>query len=164
MPLSTPDDKVDEIAGIIIISLGVGSVIGAYLCGIIADKIGGLFSGRLGLVFWVSACACFLAAQIWSNLWLAQCAGFMWDFSMFYLEGWIYISISRNYDGKAEAFSVNKQFHSWFYLIFQVAVFSTSNDLPMKIIVMAMAALAIPAFFLINRVPGIRPVKDIKSL
>jgi len=79
---------------------------------------------------------------------------------MFYLEGWLYIVISRNYNGLAEAFSVNKQFHSWFYLFFQIAVFTTKNVLPMKTIMITMAVLAIPAFLLLNRVPNIRAVKN----
>ena len=101
VPSDTAPDMVDKIAGITMISLGVGSVIGGFICGVVADKKGGMFAGRLGLILWIACCAFFFAALEWQSIWIAQVAGFMWGFAMFYLEGWLYTIISRNYGGVA---------------------------------------------------------------
>lgn len=156
VPSDTAPDMVDKMAGITMISLGVGSVIGGFISGVIADKKGGLFAGRLGLVFWVLCCACFVSALQWESMWMAQVAGFMWGFAMFYLEGWLYTVISRNYGGVAEGFSVNKQFHSWFYLFFQVAVFVTDNELPLKLLITFLGVASVPAVVMMNKIPHIR--------
>jgi predicted MFS family arabinose efflux permease len=135
------------------ISLGIGSIIGGYLCGIIADKIGSLLSGKLTLVLWIFACICFIAGVQWSSILFAQMAGFMWGFSIYFLEGWLSIVISRNYHGVSEAFSVNKQLNAFFFIVFQIAVFSTDNILPLKSIMLGLALLSVPAYFLLLSIP-----------
>lgn len=87
------------VAGIIMISLGVGSVVGGFTVGIISDKIGSLNSGKLALSFWLVCCTMFVAAVEWPNIGLGLLCGFTWGFSMFYLESWLSIVISRNYKG-----------------------------------------------------------------
>ena len=70
-------------------------------------------------------CVCFILGLRFPSLWLAQVAGFLWGFSMFFIEGWLYTVCSRNYGGATEAFSVNKLLHSISYLLLQIAVFVT---------------------------------------
>jgi len=136
--------------------LGIGSVIGSLSCGKVADIWGSLLAGRINLILWVVACFCFIAAQKWPHLALAQVAAFLWGFSLSYMEGWLYTICSRSYEGAAGAFSVNKQFHSWFYLFVQIAVLATDNELPLFWLNTIMALVAIPSWVLINRVPKIR--------
>lgn len=85
VPEDTAADMVDKLAGITMISLGVGSVIGGFICGVVADKAGGLLAGRIGLGLWLACCGCFFAALQWQSIWIAQVAGFLWGFAMFYL-------------------------------------------------------------------------------
>jgi MFS family permease len=153
IPSKIDPESIDKIAGIIMISLGVGAVIGGYLVGIIADKAGGLFSGRLGIISWAVSCGLYFIAICWPSLWMGYLVGFLLGFSMFYLEGWMFTIISRNYDGQAAAFSVNKMVHSWVYVFFQVAVISTNNQMPLKEIMAVMVLLSIPSFMLLTKVP-----------
>ena len=85
VPPDIDDDMVNKIAGITMISLGVGSVIGAFLNGKAVDRLGELLSGKLGLLFWIISCGIFIAALYFPSIWLGQIAGFMWGFAMFYL-------------------------------------------------------------------------------
>jgi predicted MFS family arabinose efflux permease len=160
IPKDTDPDLVNKVAGVAMIVLGVGSTVGGFACGKVADWAGGLFAGRLGLGCWVGSCGCFLLALHWPQLWLTLLASFLWGFSLFYIEGWMYVTCSRNYQGRAEAFSVNKQLHSWFYLFFQVAVFATGNRLALGWLVPAMALLALPALWLLNRLPPDQPAGE----
>ena len=132
-------------------SLGVGSVVGAYFNGKFTDRVGLLVAGRFGLIFWIVSFGCFILALQYPSIWLGQVAGFLWGFSMFYVEGWLYTVCSVRYDGKAEAFSVNKLVHSLLYLLYQIAVFITQNTMPLKIIMMGMALLTIPALIMLQR-------------
>lgn len=65
----------------------------------------------------------------------------------------MYLVCSRHFEGKAEAFSVNKLLHSLFYLLFQIVLIPTHNHLPLFWLVSIFAVLAIPSFFLIGRIP-----------
>ena len=68
----------------------------------------------------------------------------------------MYIICSRCYEGRSEAFSVNKLLHCLFYLVSQIAIFATNNKLPLKILIPSMSLLAIPAFFLISKIGNLR--------
>lgn len=133
--------------------MGIGSTIGGFLCGIIADKKGGLFSGTTGLTSLIVSCSIVMCALLWPSIWLSLTAAFFWGYSLFYIESWMYIICSRHYHGKSEAYSVNKQLHSLFYLLAQIAIFATDNQLPLKTIIAVIAGLTIPAIFLIRRLP-----------
>lgn len=85
IPPDTDPDQVDKLAGITIIVLGVGSVIGSLSCGKVADKCGGLLAGRANLIIWVFACICFIVAQQYPHLAFAQVAAFLWGFSLSYM-------------------------------------------------------------------------------
>jgi hypothetical protein len=65
----------------------------------------------------------------------------------------MYLVCSRHFGGKAEAFSVNKQLHSIFYLIFQLSLIPSGNQIALVPVVSGLAILTIPTFLLINRVP-----------
>ena len=97
LPPDTPKDDKNKLAGIATISLGTGAAIGGYLSGFISDKVGGLLAGRIGLCSWLVSCAVFISAIWWPSLWLAFLAAFLWGFSLFFIEGWMYIVCSRYY-------------------------------------------------------------------
>lgn len=62
IPPDTPSEDVNKIAGVTMITLGVGSTIGGFVSGIAADRIGTIVAGRLGLASVVLSCGCFLVA------------------------------------------------------------------------------------------------------
>lgn len=156
MPPDIESTMVNKVAGIAMITLGIGAVCGGFLCGPLSDRKGSLLAGRVGLFCWLGSCGVFLVALNWPALWLMLLASFTWGFSLFFIEGWMYVVCSRNYGGRAEAFSVNKQLHSWFFLFFQGAVFATNTSsahLPLGYLLPGMMVLALPAFILIARIP-----------
>ena len=154
VPPGYDDDTANKIAGITMVSLGVGSVIGAYFNGKFTDKVGYLLSGKIGIFFWVISCDFFIAALFYPSIWLGQISGFLWGFAMFYMEGWLYTICSLSYDGVASAFSVNKLVHSLLYLFYQIAVFTTSNSIPLKWIMTGMVLLTIPSLLYLKQLPN----------
>lgn len=163
IPPDTPADQVNKMAGVTLIALGVGSTIGGYISGIVADKAGTVVAGRLGLLTLLLSCASYLFAFWEKQLWLAFVAGFIWGFSLFYIEGWMYVVCSRCYHGRPEAFSVNKQLHSIFYLFFQIAVFLTDNHMPLEILMVVLGALTIPGALLMSKVPKTSEVSQLEQ-
>jgi len=153
VPEDVEEDMVYRMAGLTMISLGVGSVFGGYLCGVSSDKFGTFQSGKMSLALWILSCGAFVIAISWPSIWLAQIASFLWGFSMYFLEGWISIAISVNYQGLPQAFSVNKQFNAFFFIVSQIAVFATDNVLPLVPLMIGLGALSIPAYLLLLKMP-----------
>lgn len=65
----------------------------------------------------------------------------------------MFVVCSRSYKGEARAFSVNKQLHAIFYLLFQIAAIVTDNQLPLLAILIGTATICFPAVMLLNKVP-----------
>lgn len=65
----------------------------------------------------------------------------------------MYLVCSRHFGGCAEAFSVNKQLHSLFYLIFQLSILPSGNQIPLTPVMIGLVALTFPALFLLNYIP-----------
>lgn len=127
----TSKDDLNKLAGYLMISLGIGSTLGSTLFGKIADKKDTLFTGRLSLALTVLGCGLFELTLYVKNYWLGMITAFEWGFFLFVLEGWMFLVCGRHFGGKAEAFSVNKQLHSLFYLIFQLALIPSGNKIPL---------------------------------
>lgn len=127
IPHDVPKDLVNKYAGYSMISLGFGSIIGGFLCGKFVDHWGTVISGRLGVFLFLIGCGFYITALEAQVFAMTLTAAFVWGFFLFYIEGWMYAVCSRHFQGKAEAFSVNKQLHSIFYLLFQLALIYTSN-------------------------------------
>ena len=85
IPPDVQKDMINKIAGITMIILGTGASIGSIVVGLVADKLGGLMAGRIGLGLFVLNCGVFMAAYSWHQLWLTFIAGFIWGFSLFYI-------------------------------------------------------------------------------
>ncbi len=62
IPSDVDPDSVNKIAGIAMITLGVGSILGGFLSGKISDKLGTINAGRLAICFFLGSCCCFLSA------------------------------------------------------------------------------------------------------
>lgn len=154
-PNDIDKDTLNKLAGLAVVCMGAGSTIGGYLCGIVADKKGSQIAGDKGLVSYFISCAIVLCVLIWPSTWLTFIAAFFWGYSLFYIESWMYTICSRYYEGKAEAYSVNKQLHSLFYLLSQIAIFFTNNQLPLKTLIIVMAILVFPAYLLKRQLPQI---------
>ena len=94
-PDGVDDDLLNKLAGLAVISMGIGSTISGFLCGIIADRRGDLLAGTLGLVSFMTSCSVVMCVLFWASIWLTLVAAFCWGFSLFYIESWMYIVCSR---------------------------------------------------------------------
>jgi hypothetical protein len=65
----------------------------------------------------------------------------------------MFVVCSKHYAGRTEAFSVNKQLHSLFYLIFQLSLLPSGNKISLIPTTIGLALVTIPAFFFINKIP-----------
>lgn len=135
------------------LSLGAGATIGGILLGRISDKMTTLFTGRLGLILAIVGCLLFAITLEVKLYELAVVTAFEWGFFLFFVEGWMYLVCARHFGGKAEAFSVNKQLHSLFYLIFQLSLLPSGNQIPLLPIVLGLGAIVIPTILLIGWIP-----------
>jgi len=135
------------------ISLGVGSTLGGIVLSRISDKSSTVFLGRLSLLLTAIGCGLFILTLEIQAYWLAIVTSFEWGFFLFFLEGWMYLVCSKHYGGRTEAFSVNKQLHSIFYLIFQLALLPSGNQISLIPTTIGLALFTIPAFFFITKIP-----------
>lgn len=135
------------------ISLGIGATLGGILFSKISDRTSTLFTGRLGLWLTLLGCGLFVLTLQLKAYSLAVVTAFSWGFFLFYVEGWMYLVCGRHFGGQAEAFSVNKQLHSIFYLIFQLSLIPSGNQIPLLPVVVALAALVLPTMWLVGWVP-----------
>jgi hypothetical protein len=65
----------------------------------------------------------------------------------------MYLVCGRHFGGQAEAFSVNKQLHSVFYLIFQLSLIPSGNQIPLLPVTIGIALLVLPTIWLVGWVP-----------
>ena len=135
------------------ISLGIGSTLGGIILSRISDKNSTTFLGRLSLILALVGCGLFTLTLQIKTYWLALVTSFEWGFFLFFLEGWMYLVCSKHYGGRTEAFSVNKQLHSVFYLIFQLSLLPSGNQISLIPITIGLAAVTIPVFFFITKIP-----------
>lgn len=86
--------------------------------------------------------------------WLTLISVFVWGVFLFYIEGWLYIVCSREFKGRSESFSVNKQLGSITCFLFQLIVMFTNNNINLPITIGVVAALSIPAFKTLRKLPS----------
>lgn len=157
--------EINKLAGYLMISLGTGATLGGILLGKISDRKSTLFTGRLGLLLAILGCGMFALTLGVKEYGLAVATAFEWGFFLFFVEGWMYLVCARHFGGAAEAFSVNKQLHSIFFLIFQLSILPSGNKIPLLPLVLSLGAFVVPAMVLISWVPVdyLNPSRTIKD-
>lgn len=85
LPEEPDPDYLNKLAGLAMITLGVGSTFGGLLSGWVADKSGTLVSGRSGLILYFLSCLLYLLSYSQRQLWLSLCSSFFWGFALFYV-------------------------------------------------------------------------------
>lgn len=160
IPMDTPEDMMNLYAGYCNISLGVGASLGGYISGKVGDKIGSRRSGALGIGFFLVGCLLAYLTILLQNFPLTLASALVWGFFLFYIEGWLYIVCSREFKGRSESFSVNKQLGSITCFLFQLIVLFTENQLNLEIVFPVIAVLAIPAFISLVKLPTTETLKD----
>jgi len=79
--------------------MGVGTIFGGYLSGIISDKIKLRKTGLLMLIFFLLSCGLTFITTKVSSYPLVCILGFSWGYSLYFLEGWMSVVILKIYDG-----------------------------------------------------------------
>jgi hypothetical protein len=159
IPEDTPQDKLNLYAGFCNIALGCGASLGGWISGQIGSKLGGRRSGDIGIAMFLFGCLLALASLEIQAFWLTLISVFVWGFFLFYIEGWLFIICSREFKGRSQSFSVNKQLGSITCFLFQILVMFTNNDLNLFIVIGVITVLAIPAFHTLRKLPATEKAK-----
>jgi len=96
----TSKEDINKLAGYLMIALGFGATLGGLLFGKISDKMTTLFTGRLGLTLGIVSCALFLVTLSVKAYACAMATSFLWGFSLFYVESWMYLVCGRHFGGQ----------------------------------------------------------------
>ena len=153
IPADTPAEKLNLYAGFCNIALGCGASLGGYASGIIGGRLGGKMSGNIGILMFLLGSMLALVSLEMQQFWLTLISVFCWGLFLFYIEGWLFIICSREFKGRSESFSVNKQLGSITCFLFQIMVMFTDNHFNLEITIGVVAALAIPAFKTLRKLP-----------
>lgn len=116
------------------------------------DIIGTLWVGRIILILFSLICWFHIGVSLQPNIVLAYIMSFFWGFLLFSFVGLLLIIISRHYEGRAEAFSINRLALSIFMMCFQGAMIVTDNQLPWKAYI-GFSVIPIVAIFYLGRLP-----------
>lgn len=163
IPEDTPADKLNLYAGFCNIALGCGASLGGYSSGFVCSKIGGKRSGNIGIFMFIIGSLLVLASLQVQAFWLTLLSVFFWGFFLFYIEGWLFIICSREFKGRSQSFSVNKQLGSIACFLFQLIVLFTNNDLNLPIVIGVGAVFfSLLAFHTLRKLPQLK--KKNKSL
>lgn len=65
--------------------LGIGSLVGGYICGKIVDIKGTLYAGNVGIIFTTISCINFVISLYFSSVAMAFVSSFLWGLSLFYI-------------------------------------------------------------------------------
>lgn len=153
IPRDTPADRLNLYAGYCNVALGCGASLGGWVSGWLGDRLSSRRSGNLGiLMFVLGSGLAFTAIKIQLFL-LTLASSFFWGLFLFYIEGWLYMVCSREFKGRSESFSVNKQLGSITCFLFQLIVIFTKNDIRLDVSIPVMAALAVPAWWSLRKLP-----------
>lgn len=126
-----PKDQYEKInVCIFLVFLGFGAIIGGYLSGLFTDKFPIIKVGKSS--FFVLGSCIFLSLPIFmgliSHLFYCYFLAFTWGFGWHYLDGWLWVSCSKVFGGKLEAFALNKFVHSFSFVLYQVALIIHGAD------------------------------------
>lgn len=80
--------------------LGAGCIIGGFASGYVSDIIHMKNSGRLAIVLALVVAVVTVLVQPFLNMYLAFVCAFLWGIVRQFMEGWLYVACSRNFNGR----------------------------------------------------------------
>ncbi len=98
-----PDDHYNKIqAGIFLVFVGAGSIIGGFLSGLFSDKFPIMKVGKSSFLF--LGIGIFLSLPLFmeliENLVYSYFLGFVWGFVWHYMDGWLWVICSKIFNGR----------------------------------------------------------------
>lgn len=107
--------------------------------------------GGIALSMYLAVCQLSVMSTQLKNEVFVYFISFFWGFMHSYLENWVIVCCSRNYKGKLESFSINKQFHSLTVCVYQLIVIFGTQDLRLILTMMTfLTIVCIPSLTLLR--------------
>lgn len=98
-----PEDHYSRIeAGIFLIVLGAGAILGGFVSGFLSDKISIMKVGKSSF-FILLVCMLLsipLFIELIENFFYSYFLGFAWGFGWHYMDGWLWVACSKIFEGK----------------------------------------------------------------
>ena len=86
--------------GIFLIVLGAGCIVGGFVSGYLSDLISMKNAGRLAVMAVLVVSVATVFVQRYLSMWVAFVIAFFWGVVREYMEGWLYVACSRNFNGR----------------------------------------------------------------
>ncbi len=110
--------------GVYLIFLGIGAILGGYLSGLWSDKYPIMKVGKSSFLV-ISVCM-LLSIPVSMGLvtsFIYSCfLGFSLGFAWHYMDGWLWVTCSKIFEGKLEAFALNRLIHSISFVVYQIVL------------------------------------------
>ena len=150
----TGERHTDEIrAGIALLAMGFGGLVGGYLGGKLCDIFGVKKVAYAGIALYALTCILSIVVSLVGAVPFSCVACFAWGFLLYYIQANEMVMCSKLFEGKYESFAVMKQFHLISVILFYVVSLLTENSIPVKYLMSVLVLLAIPALWLLAKLP-----------
>ena len=156
IPEYSSDEKNNLFAGICLILFGVGTIIGGYLSGYLPTKVGVVRAGKLTIILFFLCCGYTYIPINYPSLAFGFIGGILWGIELYYLEGWLLVACSRCFNGDLESFAIVKQFHSIFFISFQIFLMIVTEP-NLNYVMLVLCLFGFPAYFFIMSLVEKRP-------
>lgn len=151
LPEDSDNRYINMRIGIGIILLGVGEIGGGYLSGQNADRMNIQTIGGIGICMYLAVCQFSIISLQVKSLAFVYFVSLLWGIMHSYLENWVIVCCSRNYKGRLESFTINKQFHSVTLCAYQlIVIFGTQNLALILTLMTFLTILCIPSLTLLK--------------
>ena len=86
--------------GLFLVMLGAGCILGGFLAGYLSDLIQTGNAGNLAILIVLVVSVITVVVELFKNQMFAYVCGFLWGIARQFMEGWLYVACSRNYNGR----------------------------------------------------------------
>ncbi len=105
-----------------ILILGIGAIIGAFICGFLSDKYPLKKIGLFGLSYYIFVLFLTFLSLYFKDLNLTYITSFNIGFINLFLSNWLQVTCSKIYHGNLGSFSVNKQAGTISFVLYQILI------------------------------------------
>ena len=149
---STGDKHEDEIlAGIALLAMGFGALIGGYLGGKLCDIFGVKKVAYAGNILYALTCILSIVVSLIDAYPFSCVVCFNWGFLIYYVQANEMVMCSKLFEGKYESLAMIKQFHWSSIIIYYLVSFLTGNSIEVKYLMAVLFVFSIPSFYLLTR-------------
>lgn len=133
--------------------LGVGCIFGGIISGYMSDLIQTRNTGNLAIIIVLVVSVISVGQDQIKGKEFGYICAFLWGVARQFMEGWLYVACSRNYNGTLESYANMKQLHSFSFCIYQLIAIITNLDLSTSYFMLIFILLGPVAFYFLQRLP-----------